>query len=63
MAVWAGANGYEVEIVVLDRRRVARVSRRIGTRKALVGYCRTVAEIAELVDLADLVEVIELPAR
>lgn len=56
MSRWVGVGGYEVDVIVLNRRQVLRV-RHLGYH---IAYCRTVGELARVVDLADLVEVIEL---
>ncbi|MDH2426562.1 transposase [Sphaerisporangium sp. TRM90804] len=59
MAKWVGPGRLEVRQVMLDGRRVFKVTR----RGYLVEYCHSIHRLAELVDLADLVEVIELPER
>jgi hypothetical protein len=55
-----GVHGYEVEVIDLDGRPRFRISQRVGGRRYLVAYVRTVAEVAGHLDLTDLAEVVEL---
>jgi hypothetical protein len=57
---WVGVDGFEVELVVLDRLPILRISQRVGRTRYWHADCRTPAEVAEHVDLADLVEVIPI---
>ncbi|GIH26089.1 hypothetical protein Aph01nite_43990 [Acrocarpospora phusangensis] len=60
--VWHGPKGIEVEVIVLDKRPLIRVTRVIPEHGRMhLGFCATPREVAALVDLASLVEVIQLP--
>lgn len=56
---WIGPGQVEVRQVVLNGRRVFKVTK----RGYILEYCHSIHRLAELVDLADLVEVIDMPKR
>jgi hypothetical protein len=60
---WQGVDGFEVELVVLDRLPILRISQRVGRNRYWHADCRTPAEVAEHLDLGDLVEIVELHPR
>jgi hypothetical protein len=59
--VWRGPDGITVEVIILDRRPLLRVTQTVRGRRYRLGDCARPSEVALYVDLADLVEVIELP--
>jgi hypothetical protein len=62
--VWHGPKGIEVEVIVLYKQPLIRVTRIVPEHGRMhLGFCATPGEVAALVDLADLVEVIPLPGR
>lgn len=63
VAVWRGPRGLLVEVIVLDRSPLYRISQHVNGRRYHLAYAHDVAGIAEHVDLADLVEVLQFPTR
>ena len=63
VAVWRGPRGLLIEVIVLDRSPLYRVSQFVNGRRYHLAYAHDVAGVAEHVDLADLVEVFAFPGR
>ena len=63
VAVWRGPRGLLIEVIVLDRSPLYRVSQFVNGRRYHLAYEHDVAGVAEHVDLADLVEVLAFPGR
>ncbi|MEV1002628.1 hypothetical protein [Nonomuraea sp. NPDC050202] len=63
MRVWRGPNGFQIEVITLDRRACYRITQRVNDRRYILAYTRSIYEIAAHVDLADLVEVVHLHQR
>lgn len=55
---WHGPDGIQVEVIILNRSPLYRVSQIVNGRRYHVAYAATIERLAEHVDLADLVEVI-----
>lgn len=61
MAVWRGSEGILVEVIVLNRSPLYKISQEVNGRRYFHAYAATIERLAEHVDLADLVEVIAFP--
>jgi hypothetical protein len=59
--VWRGPDDIQVEVIILGRRPLLRVTQTVNGRRYRLGDCTRPHEVALYVDLADLVEVIALP--
>lgn len=62
MATWRGPKGIEVEVIVLNRSPLYKVTQVTNGRRYFIAYAHNVATLATHVELADLVEVLPFPA-
>lgn len=62
MATWRGPGGIEVEVIVLDRSPLYKVTQLVEDRRYFVAYAHDIPTLEQHVTLADLVEVIQFPA-
>ncbi|MFB4280876.1 hypothetical protein ACBJ59_36690 [Nonomuraea sp. MTCD27] len=63
MAIWRGPDGLIVEIIVLNRSPLYKISQMIKGHRYFVAYAHDVDTLTKHVELADLVEVIDLRGR
>ncbi|UBU10047.1 transposase [Nonomuraea gerenzanensis] len=63
MATWRGPDGIEIDVIVLNRSPLYRVTQKLNGRRYHLAYAHDIAGIERWVDLADLVEVLPFRAR
>ncbi|MDP4511843.1 hypothetical protein [Nonomuraea turcica] len=62
MATWRGPDGIQVEVIMLNRAPLYKITQRVNGRRYFLAYSSDVDGLLPWVDLGDLVEVIPFPA-